>query len=862
MTPGLRLFSWFTVRHLIGHPWRTLAVILGIALGASVFTGVRLSVRASLDAFERSMDRLAGRADRVVIHPGGRVDESLVAPLAAHPAVRAASPVLSTYVTPVESDPEPFLLIGFDPILDRPFRSWDTTAKSEAADGIWTALIRRPNTLVAGRPLARALGIAGGDDLLLSHARGPVRFRVAGLLASKDLALVEGGRVALTDIATFQEFTGALGTVDRIDLLLSPAAGPPAMNDLKGLLPPGTVLSPPSSDETAGRRMIRAYQLNLSVLSFVSLFVGMFLVYSLVALNAAARRREVAVLLCVGGTRRTVLALFLGEGVLLGLAGWLAAVPLGALTTETLLAGVSRTISTLFVRVRVEGLALSPWEVILSLAATLAVSLAAAYGPARSATRVSPREELSAARGGGAPTPSSRIGSPAAAGGLMVLSVWPLSRVPAVEGFPLPGYLAVFLLIAGFVLLAPSLLRALGRRTAPLLRRMGGEPARLAGRYARDSGARTAVSVGALLTAVALFVSLAVMIHSFRGTVALWVDQTVTGDLFIRPRMSDLNRYRYPMAEPARKDLENLDDPVDRVPYRRFHLQYDDRTRYQFEAVDMAAFLRHGRFIWTEGDSRTLNRKLARGEGAAVSEVFAAHTGLGPGDRFQALILGAEVDIPILGIIRDYRTRGGVVFFDRSAFVRRTGADQWSGLRIFFRDRGADLDRRIADLRGRIIRKWGHALDVTAGVTLRRAILKIFDETFAVTFVLLFIALVVAALGIATTLTIQVLERSRQLNTLLAMGAERSQIRSMLFWEAGLMVLAGIGSGLACGGILSWLLVYVINRQSFGWTFLYRVDWWTVGLGLPLIAAAALGAALPAARAAFREPPAMLLRER
>ena len=69
------------------------------------------------------------------------------------------------------------------------------------------------------------------------------------------------------------------------------------------------------------------------------------------------------------------------------------------------------------------------------------------------------------------------------------------------------------------------------------------------------------------------------------------------------------------------------------------------------------------------------------------------------------------------------------------------------------------------------------------------------------------------------------LERSRQLNTLFAVGASFGQIRSMIFWEAAFLVVTGELVGIVCGFMLSYLLIYVINRQSFGWTFLYGVDW-------------------------------------
>ena len=132
---SLRLFAWFTLRHLRGHAVRTLAVLVGIALGASVFTSVRLAVHATLDAFSRSMNQIAGATDLSLVSPGGRVPDRLVAILNRHPAVQTASPVLSAYVRPAERE-TPFLLIGIDPVLDRDLRRWRSSSAGpgEAAD--------------------------------------------------------------------------------------------------------------------------------------------------------------------------------------------------------------------------------------------------------------------------------------------------------------------------------------------------------------------------------------------------------------------------------------------------------------------------------------------------------------------------------------------------------------------------------------------------------------------------------------------------------------------------------------------------------------------------------------------------------
>ncbi|MCU0585846.1 MAG: ABC transporter permease, partial [Desulfobacterales bacterium] len=817
LTFFLRLFLWFSVRHLRRHLGRALVVLFGIALGAAVFTSVRLSVHASLQSFTRSMDFFAGTAEKVLVRPGGYVPEDVMPVLLAHPAVKSFSPLMTTYVRVPSAGQGAFLLVGIDPLLDQPFRTWRLRgARADAAER-WLDLIREPKTVILTEPLAREIGTVSGARITLDHSRNRAEFRVAGILVPEGLALVEGGRVALTDIATFQEFTGLFGLLDRIDIRFKAKTTSADFQDLAGKLPEELELRPPSAARDSGSAMIKAYQLNLSVLSFASLFVGMFLVYSLVALNAASRRRELAILRALGASPRLLFNLFLAEGALFGVCGWLLAIPLGSLLVKYLLHTISQTISTLFVRVHVEGLALSAGELLISFAVTLFVAVAAAFQPAREAMGVAPKEAMEIAHTGSAlRRRSGRLAAWAA--GCLALCV-PLSLLPGIAGVPLPGYIAILLLFVGFSLTAPWMLENLGRVLSPLLRRWGGMPAYLAARYLRTSGARTSISVGALITAVALFTALVVMIHSFRQTVELWVRQTVSGDLFITTKLGQVNRFRFAIPEEITAALPGIAADADLVPSRRYPLSYGDFP-YEFEAMGMAAFLKHGGFVWLKGDPEALRPVLESGEGLLVSEVFAYRTGLGPGKTFRAWIEGSRVELPIVGVIRDYRTDGGVVFYSWRHFKERFHDPGWSGVRFFFRDREGGIDRKTAALREALIDRWGDRLDMISGRELREAVLRIFDETFAVTTVLLLIALAVAALGITTTLTVLVLERSWQLGTLMAVGAGVRQVRSMICWEAAFLVAAGEAAGLLCGFILSYLLVFVINRQSFGWTFL------------------------------------------
>lgn len=859
----LRLWFWFNFRHARHHPWRVAAVVIGIGLGAAVFMSVRVAVEASVRSFTSSVDILSGKADWVVVAPGERVPETVVPQLLRMPAVRTASAVISTYVRATTSVQEPFLLLGVDPVLDRPLRSWQAENPTDSAHPRFD-LLAEPHTLLVTEQLAKRLQLGAGDAVTLETVHNTRPFRIVGTLKGGGLALAEGGLLAFCDIATIQELMAIHGWVDRIDIMLHSRATAKDLQTIHDSLPQGCILEEPGETRESGRRLIRSYQLNLSVLSFVSLFVGMFLVYSLVALNATARHSEVAILRSIGASPSLVFSLFLAEGVFLGLLGWMLALPLGAILVRDLLKAVSGTISLLFVRTHVEGVSVAPIEVLISFSMTILVSALAAIQPALEARRIPPREAMIILETASTQGTGHRL--LALAGASCIAASWPISLFPAPVGFPLPGYAATFALFLGFSLLSPAVLRMLGTFLPPVLRGIGGEPAYLGARYVRDAGPRIAISAGALITAVALFVALVVMVHSFRGTVENWVSQSITGDLFLGPGMASVNRYREPLPHRVVEMLQRHQEQerIDLVPYRRIPLLYE-KIPYQLEALDFDLFLKHSRFLLLHGHLASILPALNRGEGVLVSEVFANQTGLRTGSTYSAKVAGIDLHVPVLGVFRDYRTHGGVVHYSLPHFSQRTGDGSWSGTRIHFTGKTEDRERVVERLRTAIIEfclQHELAVDVTTGEGLRREIMRIFDETFTVTTALLIIALLVATLGMATTLSVLVLERTKQIHTLLACGASRAQVRAMIVWEAVLMVLGGQCMGMVCGFLLSFLLIHVINKQSFGWTFVYGVDWANLALSAPLILVTALIAALPAAHLVFKRSPALVLRER
>ncbi len=846
----------FSLRHHQRHALRAIAVILGVALGAAVFTGVRLAARASISSFENGMDAVTGKADAIITEPAGRVDERFVGQLLRLPEVAAASPIISAYVETANG--QILHIFGVDPFLDRTFRSYsDKTARPELV----FPLLDTPNTVILGATAAKQLGVNAHDTV---HLTGGQKLTVLHVLHDDRFEAVDAGMVALADIATAQELTGTFGKVDRIDLRF--LANTPIQRNIsavKRLLPEGYSLNPAEESGKTGRSMIRAYQQNLTVLSFVSLFAGMFLVYGLTSLNAASRRFEVSVLRALGASRSMIFGLFLADGAILGLAGWAISTPLSLGLLNHLAPVVNHTVNTLFTRVATGGVFIHGVEIVGALLLTVTVAILASARPALEAMRVSPREVLVTT--GSTSTSPSQTWRWALAGGLLCLAAWPIAHIPGPSGVPLFGYFAVFCLFVGFSLCSPFLLEVMSKHVSVITGRIFGPMVMVGSREIEDAGPRAAVSVGALITAVGLFVCLSITIGSFRSTFNLWLDQTVSGDIFLRPQGAEENHYRFTLRPETIDWIIQHANSATIMAYNRYYLDIHG-VPVQFETTDFHVYRTHSQFLFltpaTASQQLNALREAEQGHGAIVSEVFANQTGLGQGDLLQLHVDGIELKTPIVAVVRSYRTRGGVVFFDRSAFANLSNASPplWGGARIFFR--GPKPEAQAQQFHDQFLREAPAAATVqaTLGSQLRHIVRGIFEDTFAVTSLLLVIALIVAAIGIATTLTVMVLERSQRLNTLRALGASRHQIRLLIVWQALSLCMCGMILGSGAGLILADLVINVVNKVSFGWTFVFTFNPLELSLTLPLVFLAGLAASLPAAAAALRKPIAEVLR--
>jgi len=845
MLPGasarpLALIRLLLVRPLLRSRGRTLVTILGVALGVAAALAIRLANESVLESFRASLDHVVGKS-RLQVSGGDRgVDELLLTAIGAMPGVATATPVIESLL-PVAGRPgEALLVLGVDVLGDGKVRDYRSVSTVEDP----LALLTDPGAILLTSHYAATHRLATGDTIRLLTPIGPKRYTVRGLLADQGAALTLDSQFAVVDIATAQLDFGKLGRLDRVDLVLAPGADPDQVAaELRRVVPPGVSVARPQSRNRQVEQMLDSFQLNLFVLSLIALFVGAFLVYNTMAVSVVRQRRQTGILRSLGVSRNGILLLIAGEGAVIGVLGSLVGVALGVLLARTTLGMVSRTVSSLYAFVRPSGLAVSASTLAEVVLIAAGMVLASTLLPAWEATHVPPREDL-------APASLERHHRPwrlLACGLCLAGLAWALSRLGPVQGKPLFGYAAALALLLGAVCLSPTALVGFQRVLRPVLWGSRLVGARLAIGNLRRTLRRHSVTIGAMLVGLAMLVSVSTMIHSFRCTVEVWIAQTIRADLYLSSGARFVRGADARLPNELLPALRQVAGVAEADGVRTLRVPDERGGTFILGAGNFDLLARRGRLLFRQGSAAEILAHARSHEQIVVSEVFAERYQVKEGDPVTISAPDGPLRLQIAGVYYDYTTEGGLAFMDWSLF-RQHWRDPWLNSLVVYLTPGADADQ----IRTAILQRFADRSDlvVIGNRELRHRVLEIFDQTFAITYGLEAIALIVAVLGILNTLLASVLERTRDIGILRSVGVTRAGVMRSVLWEAGFLgVLADLLGTLAGLG-LSLILIYVINKQSFGWTIQFALPIrLLVEYGVLTIGASLLAGLFPAWRA-------------
>ena len=846
----MRLLTRSSARHLLGHRTQLVLSVLGVALGVAVVLSIDLAIASARAAFRVSAETVSGRATHQIAGEVADVDELLLARLRTEVGVVSSAPVVEGYASSARLAGQALRIVGVDPFSEAPFRPF--VAGGPTGVDVSAFLTTAGGVVLAASTAERA-GVAPGDTLQVRVAGRSRGLPVVGVVEPADeLARTGLADVLLMDVSGAQDLLGMVGRLSRIDLVLPEGDRGEALRArIRALLPPELEVTPAGTRTAAMSGMIAAFDLNLTALSLLALIFGMFLIYNAMTFSVVQRRDLLGRLRAVGVTRGEVLRLIVREAAWIGMAGALLGIAVGALLARGLVRLVTRTINDLYFSVTVEGVALEP--AVLAKAAALGVgaTLLAALPPALEAAAARPR--LATLRSV-SETKARRLVPRAATAGVALASGGAL--LLAVSGRSLGlSFAALFLVITGLALVTPAGTVALVALARPLVGRVGGSLGLVACRGVVAALSRTAPAIAALVVAVSVTVGLGVMIASFRGTLERWLDATLRADVYVSLPGPGASRASGTLPPALVEAFVGHPEVVGRSTYRGVDV-LEDAGAYHLIALDLdprgiAAF------DFLAGDATSIMAAFGRGDGVIVSEPFAFRRGLAPGDPFELSAESGPVRLPVLGVFRDYGSDRGTVMIARSAYDGLFGDPGVTSLGLFLSET-ADSEAVVRDLLAAVPE--GLTVVARTNDTLRAASLDVFDRTFEVTAVLRLLAFIVAFVGVLSALMALQLERARELGVLRASGLTPGQLWKLVTTQTGLMGLIAGVLAVPMGLVLSVVMIFVINRRSFGWTLEMQVgpDVLVQAVGLALGGALVAGI-YPAWRMA-RTPPALALR--
>lgn len=809
-----------------GDRGRTLVAAVAIALGVALGYAIQSVNRTAIAEFSAGIATVSGAADLVVRGPADGFDESSFGAIARLDDVAVASPIVEVDARLPGRD-ESLRIVGVDA-----FRAAAVTPDLVGRSGDALDLLRADRLFLSPAALAR-LGVAEGGTVEVQAGMGIATFVVAGTVAAG------GRRLGVVDIAAAQDAFGRIGRLSRIDVRLRPGANPDdARTRIAALLPAGVAVERPDETADLAARMTRAYRVNLAVLSLVALFTGGLLVFSTQSLSIVRRRTQLALLRTLGMSRGRLVALLLGEGALIGAVGAAAGIAGGYALAALLLRAFGADLGAGYFRGVPPALAFSLRDALTVGLLGVAAAVAGAWLPAAEAARAPP---AAAIRAGDDESLFARLSSPWPGIACLVAAAF-VVLLPPVGDLPVAGYGAIGLMLAGTLLLVARIARALISRV-PRPRAAG---AALALDSLRGAPGQAIVSLAAIVAAVALAVSMAIMVASFRESLSGWLDRVLPADLYLRAGGSTGSGAFAAADQQALADL----DGVRRVEFQR-------STRILVRAGDPPVALLARDLDRADAADRLpmVGASIAAFDDAAppawVSEAFAARYRLEPGAGFELPIAGRDARLTVAGIWRDYARQTGAVIVERRVWRALTGDDRVNDAALWL-EPGETVDGVRASIESRF---GPERLAISTPGEMRRISLSVFDRTFAVTWALEAAAIAIGLVGLSSSFGALALARRREFGVLRHLGMTRREIGAMLAVEGLIVSATGLAIGLALGAAISLVLVHVVNRQSFGWSMdLHPPLGQLAAFSAALLVAATLTALASARRATAGEP--------
>jgi putative ABC transport system permease protein len=842
-----------SLKHLLLRKMQTLMAVAGICLGVAAIVSIGVVNRSVLFSFEDSFTRVTGKAKLQVTGAQSGFPEELLEKVQNVSGVEHAVPVIETDGMLVAGKERSIVILGVDVLVDTQVRDYSLTGESsDVPDPL--LFLAKPDSILVTRTMAEREGFSIDQKIQVQTVEGIKTFRIRGILNPEGPAKAMGGNLAVMDIYAAQMAFGKNGRIDRIDVSLLPGEDLETVRQaIAAALPDGYMVDTPAGRTRQVETMISKFQNGFNFISYLAIFVGMYLIYNAVSISVVHRRKEIGILRALGCSRKEIVVLFLGETLVISIIASSLGVGFGLLLADSLVESFGKVISETYIRTSVDGIHVTWFYPVLGFACGIVASLVAALFPARASSRISPASAIRSvpyAEEGFFTTRRLNWGGAFC----LVLCFSILAVYNHIGDSPLTRnttflFVAQFLLAIGISLFTPAFLRVFVSVFNRLFSSRFGAAGRLAGLNLRKNLTRNAVAVAAVFFGISVFVGSSGFVHSVKESAISWLDTVVRADIIVTSGhpSSSTNAQTIPMPVKMSRELEAVSGVVSADPWRKVYMNYQGRS-VLLSSVDVARRTEYSGFMVVQSTGKDVRNLLPNQDNVVVSEPFAAIFRVKPGDTISLPTPSGPVRFGIAGVIVDYLCDNGTIVMDINTYQRHWGdmlANSFS-VRV---SPGA----KVADVRNAIQQRFGtdRKLYVLPALEFKNEIRRVLDGMFIFNYALNVITLTIACLGIIVTLFASVMERTREIATLRSIGMLRSQISRVVVLESVLMGLAGGMLGSSAGIISGWINLEGFFVANYGSAARYHLPFTAIFWALVLSAGlSALAGMIPARKAA------------
>ncbi len=659
-------------------------------------------------------------------------------------------------------------------------------------------LPRGASELVLDADTAAEHGLKVGDEVSVVALPGDFRATISGIASFR--ASGPGTGVVRFDTATAQKrLLGETGVFTQVHVTARDGVSDTRLKAaLAAALPgaPELLTRDEAADREGGTLSSSLDVLTYAMLGFagVAFLVGTFLIVNTFSMLVAQRTREIGLMRAIGSDRRQVNRSVLTEAVLLGLAGSVVGVAAGVglavlLMTFVDTSGVETSLGDLTVA----------WTTpAAGIGLGVVVTVVSAYVPARRAGKISPMAALREDAGQAADGRTGRVravtGAVLSLAGLGALAATATTDETAQAGALLG--LGILLSLVGFVVVGPLLAGVIVRGLGGALLRWFGPVGKMAERNALRDPRRTGATGAALMIGLALVGCLSVAGSSLVASTATILDDSVRGDLMVAPDSGQ------PIVPQVQRALERAGHIEHLTDYRLLGGKVDTGSGDPADTPIYGADPTFTQDFLAEAASGDLNAAYTPGK-AAVSEVYAEQHGLKVGDPLEIAFDGGRTGrVAVAAIISDESNTEKDALYMGLSTVRQYVDEKNLPLSVslFAKAVDGEEDEALAAFEKALAPYPQYTVQTTADYkeTLREEIGQLLNVVYG----LLALAIVVAVLGVVNTLALSVVERTREIGLLRALGVSRVQVRCMIRLESVVIALFGALLGLGLG--LAW----------------------------------------------------------